>query len=139
MPATVEAGGRVQLDNGPIVPSSEDGFRPGERCQAVVRPEKLHISLADEPGDGALPSVEGTVESSVYLGTSTQIVVDLGDDVRMTVLHPNASEAERQRLPGGGARVTLSWRPEHMHLVRESAASPEATGAPQGLEVATQT
>ena len=38
----------------------------------------------------------------------------------MTVLVPNASEAERQRLPGGGARVALSWEPEHMHLVRES-------------------
>jgi spermidine/putrescine transport system ATP-binding protein len=126
MPATVEAGGEVRLDNGPTVPSAEDGFRPGERCQAVVRPEKLQISRADEPGDGALPNVEGTVESSVYLGTSTQIVVDLGDDVRMTVLHPNASEAERQRLPGGGARVTLSWRPEHMHLVRESPVAEEA-------------
>ena len=40
----------------------------------------------------------------------------------MTVLVPNASEAERQRLPGGGARVALSWDPEHMHLVRESPA-----------------
>jgi spermidine/putrescine transport system ATP-binding protein len=139
MPATVEAGGRVHLDNGPTVPAAEDGFRPGERCQAVVRPEKLHIGRVDERADGDLPSVEGTVESSVYLGTSTQIVVDLGDDVRMTVLHPNASEAERQRLPGGGARVRLSWHPDHMHLVRESAASPEATGAPQGPEVATQT
>jgi spermidine/putrescine transport system ATP-binding protein len=139
MPATVEAGGGVHLDNGPTVPAAEDGFRPGERCQAVVRPEKLHIGRVDERADGDLPSVEGPVESSVYLGTSTQIVVDLGDDVRMTVLHPNASEAERQRLPGGGARVRLSWHPDHMHLVRESAASPEATVAPQGPEVATQT
>ena len=38
----------------------------------------------------------------------------------MTVLVPNASEAERQRLPGGGARVALSWELEHMHVVRES-------------------
>ncbi len=38
----------------------------------------------------------------------------------MTVLVPNADEAERQRLPGGGARVALSWEPEHMHMVRES-------------------
>jgi spermidine/putrescine transport system ATP-binding protein len=139
MPATVEAGGEVQLEHGPTVRVAENGFRPGERCQAVVRPEKLLISRIDEQADGALPSVEGTVESSVYLGTSTQIVVDLGDGVRMTVLHPNASEAERQRLPGGGAKVTLRWQPEHMHLVRESAASPEATGAPQDFEVATQT
>jgi hypothetical protein len=42
----------------------------------------------------------------------------------MTVLVPNADEAERQRLPGGGASVRLSWAPEHIHLVRESAAPP---------------
>jgi spermidine/putrescine transport system ATP-binding protein len=125
MPATVEAGG-VHLDNGPTVPAAQNGFRPGERCQAVVRPEKLHINRIDEASDGSLPSVEGTVESSVYLGTSTQIVVEIGGDVRMTVLHPNASEAERQRLPGGGSRVKLSWHPDHMHLVRESPAGSQA-------------
>jgi hypothetical protein len=36
------------------------------------------------------------------------------------VLFPNADEAARQSLPGGGARVRLSWAPEHMQLVRES-------------------
>jgi hypothetical protein len=38
----------------------------------------------------------------------------------MTVLVPNADEAERQRLPGGGAKVKLSWSSDHMHVVRES-------------------
>ena len=62
---------------------------------------------AAAPSPNGLPRVEGIVESSLYLGTATQIVVDLGEEVRMTVLVPNASEAERQRLPGGGARVAL--------------------------------
>ncbi|MEK6251690.1 MAG: ABC transporter ATP-binding protein [Actinomycetota bacterium] len=136
MPATVEEGGRVQLENGPTVRTAEvDGFRTGERCQAVVRPEKLRIALAEQGSNGDAPSVEGTVESSLYLGTSTQIIVDLGGGVRITVLHPNASEAERQRLPGGGARVRLSWEPEHMHLVRESPDPAQAAGR----ETATQT
>jgi hypothetical protein len=64
--------------------------------------------------------VEGVVEASVFVGTSTQIVVRLADEVRMTVLVPNADEAERARLPGGGAPVRLSWAPEHIHVVRES-------------------
>ena len=123
MPATVEDGSRVRLENGPTVDAEVNGFRPGERCHAVVRPEKLWIELADAAGDAGVPSVEGVVESSLYLGTSTQIVVDLGDGVRMTVLFPNADEAARQGLPGGGARVRLSWAPEHMHLVRESPAT----------------
>ena len=71
-------------------------------------------------GDGGNPSVEGLVESSLYLGTATQMIVQLPGEVRMTVLVPNADEAERQKLPGGGAKVKLSWAPEHMHLVRES-------------------
>jgi len=132
MPAEVDGPDRVRLDHGPEVHVAADGLAPGERCHAVVRPEKLRIEPVDDGfGEGASagygapsangrPRVEGRVESSLYLGTSTQVVVDLGGGVRMTVLVPNASEAERQRLPGGGARVALSWDPQHMHLVRQS-------------------
>jgi spermidine/putrescine transport system ATP-binding protein len=120
MPATVSGPGEVRLDQGTAVTADTSALHPGERCHAVVRPEKLQIELGGEPSANGLPRVEGTVESSIYLGTATQIVVDLGEGVRMTVLCPNASESERRRLPGGGARVALSWDPEHMHVVRES-------------------
>jgi spermidine/putrescine transport system ATP-binding protein len=122
MPAVVAGPGEVRLDHGPAIAVPSDGLAPGQRCHAVVRPEKLRIELP-EAGVGSAngaPRVEGTVESSLYLGTSTQVVVDLGDGVRMTVLVPNAGEEDRQRLPGGGARVALSWDPQHMHLVQES-------------------
>jgi hypothetical protein len=49
---------------------------------------------------------------------------------------PNADEEERRRLPGGGARVALSWEPEHMHLVRESPAGGGADSpTPEGVAV----
>ncbi len=48
----------------------------------------------------------------------------------MTVLVPNASEAERASLPGGGVPVRLSWAPEHIHLVRESGAASPAANSP---------
>jgi spermidine/putrescine transport system ATP-binding protein len=137
MPATVASAGEVRLDQGPAVRADGAELGVGTRCYAVVRPEKLHIDALDA-GDGAssngLPHVEGVVESSVYLGTATQIVVDLGEGVRMTVLVPNASEADRQTLPGGGARVALSWEPEHMHLVRDSSGEAEDFGAEEGSE-----
>ncbi len=120
MPATVSGSEEVHLDQGQTISTSTDGFSSGERCHAVVRPEKLQVELGDDGSRADQPRVEGVVASSLYLGTATQITVDLGEDVRMTVLVPNADEAERQRLPGGGARVALSWEPEHMHLVRES-------------------
>jgi spermidine/putrescine transport system ATP-binding protein len=130
MPGVVEEvgeRGRLRLDVGPRVAAAVgDGLSAGERCHVVVRPEKLRIDAGADSGQapGGHPSVEGTVESSVYLGTSTQIVVALTGEVRMTVLVPNAGEAERQALPGGGARVRLSWAPEHVHVVRESRGGP---------------
>jgi len=123
MPGVVTGPDEVRLDNGPTVRARLDGLSQGERCHAVVRPEKLRIDPFDAggpPSANGLPRVEGIVESSLYLGTSTQITVDLGEGVRMTVLVPNADEALRQRLPGGGARVALGWEREHMHVVRES-------------------
>jgi spermidine/putrescine transport system ATP-binding protein len=124
MPATVASAGEVRLDQGPSLGAETAGLAAGERCHAVVRPEKLHIDALEGAGGSrnGLPRVEGVVESSVYLGTATQIVVDLGGEVRMTVLVPNASETERRALPGGGVPVALSWEPENMHLVRESGA-----------------
>jgi len=128
MPGVVESGSgertRVRLDAGVALDAAGNGFQDGERCHAVVRPEKLQIRTTEgSTGDG-WPSVEGTVESSVYLGTATQIVVRVAGDVPMTVLVPNADEAERGRLPGGGAKVSLTWAPEHIHLVAESQAQP---------------
>jgi spermidine/putrescine transport system ATP-binding protein len=121
LPASVAAPGQVRLDSGPEVRGDTGELNSGEGCYAVVRPEKLQVELI---GEGAAangrPRVEGIVESSLYLGTATQIVVGLGEGVQMTVLVPNADEANRQRLPGGGARVALSWEPEHMHVVRDS-------------------
>jgi spermidine/putrescine transport system ATP-binding protein len=119
MPGVVKktgAQGEVELDSGVKVNADVNGFAVGDRCHAVVRPEKLSINSAG----GNEPSVEGLVESSLYLGTTTQLIVQLPDEVRMTVLVPNADEAERQQLPGGGAAVKLSWSPEHMHLVSGS-------------------
>jgi spermidine/putrescine transport system ATP-binding protein len=122
MPGTVRssgASGEVELDSGVTVRTAVDGFGPGERCHAVVRPEKLQITPSDSD-TGGLPSVDGVVETSLYLGTSTQMQVRLADGIVMTVLCPNTDEAERQSLPGGGANVRLFWAPEHMHLVRET-------------------
>ena len=103
MPATVSSPERGPARAGP---------GGAGRCRAASRQRRalLRGRAPGEARDRARPTgrgrrprargVEGVVESSLYLGTSTQIAVDLGDDVRMTVLVPNASEAERQRLPG---------------------------------------
>ena len=129
MPGTVTAANGatygVDLDAGVGITAPGEGFAVDDRCHAVVRPEKLEIHDATAPAPDR-PNVEGVVASSLYLGTATQIVVRLTGDVPITVLVPNADEAERQRLPGGGAKVRLAWAPEHVHLVRESSIAKES-------------
>jgi spermidine/putrescine transport system ATP-binding protein len=122
MPGVVDRAGnpgRVKLDAGIDAEARVNGLAPGERCHAVVRPEKLELFDAAE-GTPSGPSVEGMVQSSLYLGTATQVIVGLAGDVQMTVLVPNADEAQRRRLPSPGDQVRLGWAPEHIHVVRES-------------------
>jgi len=83
------------------VTTDVNGFKAGERCHAVVRPEKLSIGS----GGPAEPSVEGLVESSLYLGTSTQLIVRLAGDVRMTVLVPNTDEGRATAAPRVAGRT----------------------------------
>ena len=114
------AGTQMRLDAGPTVNAQDPGgVQNGERAHAVVRPEKLqlHPTNGSEP-DGS-PSVEGQVESSLYLGTATQMVVKLGDGTRMTVLLPNADAEARRDLPAAGDPARLSWSDENIHIVRE--------------------
>jgi len=141
MPATVAGPNRVKLESGPEIEADTDTLPSGASCHAVVRPEKLRVDYAeDAAAANGLPRVEGVVESSLYLGTATQIVVSLGEGARMTVLVPNADEEERQRLPGGGARVSLSWAPEHTCVVRESpggTTGSKPNGSPAAAKVET--
>ena len=110
---------RVRLDAGVEVEAPTNGLAPASAATRWSGPRSCS-STQGRAGPRRVAHVEGLVESSVYLGTSTQIVVQLTGGTRMTVLVPNADEAERARLPGGGADVKLSWAPEHIHVVRES-------------------
>ena len=107
------------------VPAPE-GLAAGASCHAVVRPEKLTLSRVEATAPDGRPSVEGTVESALYLGTATQVLVRLPGAVRVTVLVPSSDEAMREGLPAAGDAVRISWAGEHTHVVRGSAAA-EAT------------
>jgi spermidine/putrescine transport system ATP-binding protein len=112
--------GEVVSSNGPTVKALDTGgVQTGARAHAVVRPEKLELREAGAPAEGNRPSVEGQVESSLYLGTATQMVVKLGDGTRMTVLVPNADAEARRELPAAGDAARLSWSDENIHIVRE--------------------
>ena len=122
-------GAELKLDAGPTVQTvSAAGADVRERVHAVVRPEKLSLSRAGQPeADGA--SVEGQVESSLYLGTATQMVVRLGDGTQMTVLVPNADAEARHDLPAAGQAARLSWSSDNIHIVRDAVGGDESPAA----------
>jgi spermidine/putrescine transport system ATP-binding protein len=115
LPGEVVSGSELKLDSGAVVTVAGHGLEAGDRCHAVVRPEKLSLG-----GNGA--GVEGLLESSAYLGTATQLIVRFPDDTALTALVPNVDDEARRNLPAPGEQVRLTWRPEHMHIVREETA-----------------
>jgi spermidine/putrescine transport system ATP-binding protein len=117
------ASSELRLDAGPTVRTpGSGGAQVGERAHAVVRPEKLALERAGTTVSGGRASVEGRVESSLYLGTATQMVVQLADGTRMTVLLPNADVEARHELPAPGEAARLTWSDENIHIVRETRA-----------------
>jgi spermidine/putrescine transport system ATP-binding protein len=119
--STTGEGAEMRLDSGATVrTASHGGASIGDRVHAVVRPEKLILESETHAGN-ARPSVEGQVESSLYLGTATQMVLRLADDTRMTVLVPNADAEARRDLPAPGDPARLTWSDENIHIVREAA------------------
>jgi spermidine/putrescine transport system ATP-binding protein len=113
----------LRLDAGVTVRTEAAGASVGERAHAVVRPEKLQLAAANGASPDGRPSVDGQVESSLYLGTATQVIVRLQDDTRMTVLVPNTNEGARRELPSPGDAARLSWSDENIHMVKEEAAA----------------
>jgi spermidine/putrescine transport system ATP-binding protein len=112
----------IRLDAGPTIRTGAAGAAPGERAHAVVRPEKLELHALNGSAADGRASVEGQVESSLYLGTATQVIVKLVDGTRLTVLVPNTDEEARQRLPAAGEAARLTWSDTNIHMVLDPTA-----------------
>jgi spermidine/putrescine transport system ATP-binding protein len=115
LPAVCENGG-VRLVGGTLcearVPADCAG---GAEVQLSVRPEKIAIDDQIEPG---MVTVEGTVAERVYIGTSTQIIVELAPGVRLMALEQNWLRARSDDRWEIGNQVKLGWHPEHALVLR---------------------
>jgi spermidine/putrescine transport system ATP-binding protein len=83
----------------------------GNRVHVGVRPEKLRIQYADdaEVRDGE-NRLEATITDESFIGVSTQYLVDTAWGQELTVFSQNISRDPRLV---NGARVLLTWGPEH--------------------------
>ena len=114
LPATVDDGG-VRLSSGQRfaapVPSE---CSEGSKVYLSVRPEKIWL---DEREDGMV-SVDGTIVERVYVGTTTQVIVELAPGLRLVALEQNAARQRADDRWEIGQRVRLGWHPEHALVLR---------------------
>ena len=114
LPATVENGG-VRLASGArcAAPVPEE-CSEGSEVHLSVRPEKIWL---DELEDGMV-SLDGTIVERVYVGTTTQVIVELAPGVRLVALEQNTARQRSDDRWQIGERVRLGWHPEHALVLR---------------------
>jgi spermidine/putrescine transport system ATP-binding protein len=114
MEGRVEGGG-VRLANGVHCAAPlPDGVADGAAVQLSVRPEKI---VLDELTDGMV-GLPGTVAERVYVGTATQVIVELDGGARIVALEQNTERARADDRWEIGHRVTAGWLPEHSLVLR---------------------
>jgi spermidine/putrescine transport system ATP-binding protein len=110
----VENGG-VKLASGATCLADLPGdLAQGSEVHLSVRPEKIWL---DELEDGMV-SLEGTIVERVYVGTTTQVIVELGPGMRVTALEQNTALARSEDRWQIGDRVRLGWHREHARVLR---------------------
>ena len=115
LPGVCENGG-VRLAGGTLCDAQVPvDCSSGAEVQLSVRPEKIAV---DEEVEDGMVTVEGTIVERVYVGTSTQIIVELSPGLRLMALEQNWIRARSDDRWEIGQRVKLGWRPEHALVLR---------------------
>ena len=78
----------------------------------TIRPEK--IKLVDDP-DGEGSRVRGRVLENVYLGSMTQLIVEIQTGERLIVHQLNDQSGDEPIAPG--AEVVLGWETDHSFVI----------------------
>jgi spermidine/putrescine transport system ATP-binding protein len=114
LPGVAENGG-VRLAGGELcrAPVPGDCSR-GAPVHLSVRPEKIWLDELEE----GMVSVDGTIVERVYVGTTTQVIVELAPGVRLVALEQNTARARADDRWEIGGRVKLGWHPEHSLVLR---------------------
>jgi spermidine/putrescine transport system ATP-binding protein len=114
LPAKVDDGG-ARLESGELCPiAAPEECKSGDPIFVSIRPEKI---LIDELEEGMF-STEGRIVERVYLGTTTQVIVELSAGARVVALEQNYARARDDDRWGIGERVRLGWHPEHALVLR---------------------
>jgi spermidine/putrescine ABC transporter ATP-binding subunit len=102
------------------VPAGED-LRVGESCTVAIRAERLILSPAPDPT--APMSRAGTIEETIYAGTSTsyRIRLDHPGSATLSVIETNPLAISTGPRYRRGDRAWVSWASEAAHLMKGNA------------------
>jgi spermidine/putrescine transport system ATP-binding protein len=105
----------VRLVTGALVPAPvPDGCHDGDTVQLSVRPEKIVLDGAES----GMVTLHGTVAERVYVGTATQVIVELEGGARVVALEQNTQRARADDRWELGDEVSVCWLPEHALVLR---------------------
>ena len=114
MEGTAEGEG-VRLATGDLCAAPvPDDCAAGATVQLSVRPEKIWLDSAED----GMVRLAGTIAERVYVGTATQVIVELAGGVRIIALEQNTDRARDDDRWEIGEQVTVAWRPEHSLVLR---------------------
>jgi len=116
---TERSGDRVTLasDGGLVLHACHHDLTPGDRVDVLLRPEQLRIDDGTAPSGVAL---EGTLETSVFVGADRHLRIATAGGDRLTALARHVAGERESRLVVG-ERVRVTYLPEGVHVMRSAA------------------
>jgi spermidine/putrescine transport system ATP-binding protein len=63
-------------------------------------------------------SIQGKIVERVYLGTTTQVVLEVADGARVVALEQNTHRSRADDRWNIGETVSVGWYPEHALVLR---------------------
>jgi spermidine/putrescine transport system ATP-binding protein len=115
----------MELGDGQRLLAPDPGAMPAP-LKVTIRPERIKLGAAAADHE-SWSRLGGQVVEVVYLGSMTQLIVDLSFGERLVVHLLNDDEAGRDARAGDA--VTLGWPAEATYVLgSDAAADPPATG-----------
>ncbi len=108
----------MDLGEGDRICAPDTGVGSGGQMKIIVRPERMRV-WGDPDGEG-MSRVRGTIAEVVYLGSMTQLIIDLKTGERVTVHELN--DDLKDALPQSGAPVVVQWAAESSFVIDDAGA-----------------
>ncbi len=87
----------------------------GSEEMFTIRPEKIHLTSANEKVEEDMFFVNGQVRDVVYLGLYTRYLVELETGGDLVVVEQNLKSTSMDVMKVKGQQTRLSWKKEHIN------------------------